>query len=513
MNFNLKFYWSLVLRRLPVMMALFLACSVIGGITALKLPPTYSTSARLLVEAPQIPDSMVESTIKTEATEQLQVIEQQLLTRANMIDIANKFRVFDNMRSMTPDKVVQQMRAQTSIRRSSGRGEATLMTLSFEAARPEVAANVVNEYVTVILEVNSRFRMSRAENTLNFFEQEVARLGEDLDQQSTRIIDFKNDNAEALPDDLAYRQGRQSLLQERLGRLERDRASILSQRNEIIKLFEATGRLPNLSDENSLSREERQLANLRFELEQALGIYSETNPRVVLLRNRVEQLEATVKANAQSLVGEEGEKPASLLDLTLAEMDLRIGDMDREIIVVSKELAALETSIAATSSNAITLDGMERAYENIQGRYSEAINNLNQARMSERIEVTSQGQRITIIEGASVPQEPSGPNRIKIVAAGIGGGLGLAAGFFMLLELLNRSIRRPAEMQARFGITPIATIPYMESARERFRRRAVLVGAFLVALIGVPAALYYIDTTYMPLDLLANKVFTRLGLT
>ena len=68
-------------------------------------------------------------------------------------------------------------------------------------------------------------------------------------------------------------------------------------------------------------------------------------------------------------------------------------------------------------------------------------------------------------------------------------------------------------MQSKFGIIPLAVIPYMESRSERRRRRALLVGAFVTVLIGVPAVLYYIDTTYMPLDILANKVFDRLGLT
>ena len=82
----------------------------------------------------------------------------------------------------------------------------------------------------------------------------------------------------------------------------------------------------------------------------------------------------------------------------------------------------------------------------------------------------------------------------------------------MLLELLNRVIRRPFELQSIFGIIPLAVIPYMESPRERMIRRTALVGAFVAVLIGVPAALWYIDTQYMPLDILANKVFDRLGL-
>ena len=170
MNTDLKFYWGLFVKRLPVMLALFLICAISATVTALKLPPTWDTSALLLVEEAQIPDSMVQVE-QIDAGQQLQVIEQRLLTRANLLDIARKFDVFEEMRSMTPDAIVDDMLAQTRITRTAGRGQATLMRVSFEARFPETAANVVNGYVTLIQQESTDFRISRAESTLNFFEQ------------------------------------------------------------------------------------------------------------------------------------------------------------------------------------------------------------------------------------------------------------------------------------------------------------------------------------------------------
>lgn len=92
-------------------------------------------------------------------------------------------------------------------------------------------------------------------------------------------------------------------------------------------------------------------------------------------------------------------------------------------------------------------------------------------------------------------------------------GIALAGGFFVLLELLNRSIRRPAELEARFNITPIATVPYMESRGRRLVRRMALVTATLIAIVGGPLILWYVDTNYMPLDLLVQKALSRLGIT
>ena len=514
MNFDLKFYWGLFLKRLPVMLALFLICAISAGVSALKLPPTYSTSALLLVEEAQIPDSMIGTAGQSNATQQLQVIEQRLLTRANLLDTARKHNVFENMRAMNPDQIVAGMRARTQVRRTGGRGQAILMTVSFEARFAEIAANVVNEYVTLILQESTDFRMRRAEGTLAFFEQEVARLGEDLDVQSGRIVRFKNAHSEALPSDLNFRQSRLAQLQERQARLERDVSSIEKQRADMVRIFESTGRL-DAQDPNSLPPEQRQLQQLEADLQQALAIYSETNPRIVILQNRIQQLKESIAESAAASESEEdGEtRPATMLELTLAEMDQRSASLREELTSVNQEVTELNISIQETAGNAISLNALERDFQNIQARYNEAVRNLNTARVNERIEVSAQGERISVIENANVPQEPSGPNRFKLIAMGVAAGGGLAAGFFLLLELLNRAIRRPAELQAKFGIIPLAVVPYMESPRERTLRRAALVSAFLAVLIGVPAALWYIDTQYMPLDILANKVFDRLGLT
>ena len=141
-----------------------------------------------------------------------------------------------------------------------------------------------------------------------------------------------------------------------------------------------------------------------------------------------------------------------------------------------------------------------------------AVNNLDAARLDLRVLRSSQGQRITVIEGASVPQVPTGPNRTRIAAMGVGAGLGLAAAYFMLLEFLNRTIRRPAEIQTRFNIVPIAVIPYIESRRERLVRRGFLILTVVAVLIGVPAILWYIDTNVVPLQLVVEKAMDRVGI-
>jgi len=518
MNLDIGFYWKLFLRRFPVMALLFTLCAGLGVFTALRTPEYFNTAARLLVEEPQIPSSMVASTVNTNATEQLDIIEQQLLTRANLIDIANQFEVYTDLSTAEPDTIVERMKEDTRIRRSAGRGEATLMTISFEGRNGQVVADVVNQYVTVVLETNSEFRMSRTGNTLDFFEQEVTRLGQELDERSVAISVFKTENATALPEDQSFRLGRQALLQERMATLDRDLRATENQRRDIEQIFESTGSVGNNQQQQAMSPEEQQLIVARTDLELALETYSEQNPRVTRQRSVVERLEAIVAS--QSIVAEQlqssGEQvitpEEAIFHATMAEIENRFESLTSEIERTQIELEQNQADISASTINAIQLSALERDFSAVQARYNAAVDNLNAAQMSERMEVTSQGQRITVIENANIPQIPSGPNRPKTVVLTSALGLGLAGAFFVLLELLNRNIRRPAELLSRFEITPIATIPYMESRQRRLIRRFSLIVATLIALIGVPLALWYLDQNYMPLNLVMDKVLSRLSL-
>lgn len=263
--------------------------------------------------------------------------------------------------------------------------------------------------------------------------------------------------------------------------------------------------------------EEAQLATAQAELEFALATYSEANPRVVQLRSQIARLESSIAAQTtDALPGADDAEQVSpqeaLFNATLSEIETRLTILRAEAARTSAELEILQQAISRSAANGIELASLERDYENIQNRYNAGVNNLNQAKMSERIETTAQGQRISVIEYANVPRTSAGPNRPKIAIMGLAVGLALAGGYFLLLEVLNRTVRRPAELTGRFNIIPLATIPYMESSGHRIARRAGMIIAMLVVVAGVPVGLWYIDTYYQPLEILVQKILNRVNL-
>ncbi|MGZ2260308.1 GumC family protein [Roseobacter sp. A03A-229] len=510
MTTDLAFYFKLLSRRFPAMAALFLLCSCVGVVIALRLPTTYQSNAKLLVESAQISSDMVGRAMQVNATQQLEVIQQRLLTRANLLEIARTARLFPNQNSMNPDEVVTHMRAKTKIRRATGRNQATLMTIQFEGTNPRKVASVVSQYVNIALEANSDFRTARVEGTLEFFEQEVETLSESLDEQSAQIVEFKRQNADALPENLDYRLGRQSLLQERLARAERDLETMESQRENIQRIYESTGRL-EAARNVPLSPEQERMRALEGQLRVSLSIYSETNPKVRLLRNQIATLQEQIAASGGAGDAEEGASAgATALDISLAELDARAETIREEIESTSGELVKLEDSIDRTPANGIVLNAMLRDQQNMQALYSAAVQRVSQARMGERIELSAKGERISVLEPANVPNSPSGPNRASIMGMGVAAGLGLAGGLFVLLELLNQTIRRPTEITRALEITPLAVVPRFETAADRRKRRVLQLASMCVVVILVPASLWVVDTRYMPLDQLFEKVVERL---
>jgi uncharacterized protein involved in exopolysaccharide biosynthesis len=508
---NLSYYFSIFLRRLPYFLIVATVISVASVIVAFTLPPAYVSQMQLIVEAPQIAENATQQTVVAPSFEQLRVTEQRLLTRANLLDIATRLQVLANQDKLNPDEIVQAMRAHTNVRISSGSGEPPLMTVSFEAPEAAKAASVLNEYLTLIQQQDVGARTERATVTLEFFEQEVARLNQALAAKSAAISSFKTANIEALPDSLNFRLSQQAVLQERLAQFDRDLMSLKNQRELLVNLFNTTGQVAEAKLE-ALTPEQVQLDTLRNQLNDALAVLSPENPRVKLLKARIAQVEEVVRAQPKPLTEARPETGNAMLDLQLAEIDSRITDLEDQKSLVVVEFEKLTDSIEKTPVNTVKLDELTLDYENIQLQYNGAVDRLAKASTGERIEFMARGQRIAVIEPPGVPNEPSKPKRLLIAGGGSAFGFLAGIGLIVLMEVLNRSIRRPEDLVRTLGISPIATLPYIQTRKEVVLRRGRKLLFALVILVGVTALVYAVHTYYQPLDLIAERIMNKLGM-
>lgn len=474
---DIRFYLSILMRRLPLLLAIATLLTGLGLVVAYLMPPVYRASARILVDPPQIPTDMARPTVQINPVEQLQIIQQDVTKRENLLDLAHRLDIYGTRNArLSDDDIVANLRARTTLeqvemdRPRNGQG-ATLFSVSFTAREPELAARVVNELIAFILDRNIGLRTGKAGDTMEFFDREVARLDAELAGHEEAVLQFKNANKGALPDSIDFRRLQQGNQQERLLLLEREESALRVRRNNLARMFEATGRIVGAGP---VSPEQELLRDMKRALTEQLSLFSQESPNVVALRGRIAALQDEVRASDGTA---EAEGVPSELDLQLADIDERLRFIEREKAAIAQSVEELARSIDATPQNETRLNVLERSRDNIRAQYDAAVAKLAEASTGEQMEIRSKAGRFSLVEPATPPQDRISPNRRRIAGAGLAAGVVLGFGVIVLLELANRSIRRPTELADLLQAQPLAAIPYIWRAGERTaRRRWTLLG-------------------------------------
>ena len=473
-NIDLKFYFSILLRRLPYLITSVIVALVSAFAAVHVISPVYSSSAKILSEAPQIPAELARSTVPLGAVEQLQILQQKITTRDDLLALAARLAVYDGMKKEpSAEDIVRDMRSrikfeQLQIDTQSRDQGATVFSVSFLAGKPDMAAKVANELAAMILDRNQRQRTDRAGSTLQFFNQTVARLSSDLNRLEADILRFKTENKDTLPESLDFRRSQQGSLQERLISLEREESDLHTKRGNLIATYTNAGQFVGATP---VTQEQQILADLNRALSEQLAIFSETSPNIKALRGRIASLQNGLLSMSSEDAKNANSAPARQtapfgLDLQLSDIDNRLRAVAEEKTSVGREMQDLTRSIAGTAASETALNSLERNRQNIQVQYNAAIARRAEALTGEQIEMRSDGGRFSLLESATPPVRAISPQRMRIVALGGIAGIGLGLAVIVLLELLNKTIRRPAELTQLLQSQPLATIPNIRTSSK-----------------------------------------------
>jgi uncharacterized protein involved in exopolysaccharide biosynthesis len=192
-----SFYWELFKRRVLYFLIPFLVFSAGGVAVALLWPATYYSSGTILVTTQQIPTELVRPTVTTLANERIQVIQQRVLTRDNLVAVVAKFGLYPNRRELVSTTELTELMRKSilikpvSIATQGSKDTAIAFTVGFFYENAKVAAQVANELMTRILNEDLRDRTGRAVDTTRFLTREFQRLNEEYAAVEARIAQAK----------------------------------------------------------------------------------------------------------------------------------------------------------------------------------------------------------------------------------------------------------------------------------------------------------------------------------
>src|SRR5688500_18328646 len=80
------------------------------------LPDVYRSSATVLIERQQIPDQLVRSTVTSELETRLQTISQEILSRARLEALIDRFGLYSDIRKKVPlEQLIERMRGEIQL--------------------------------------------------------------------------------------------------------------------------------------------------------------------------------------------------------------------------------------------------------------------------------------------------------------------------------------------------------------------------------------------------------------
>lgn len=358
-EFRIGDYVRILKRRYLFLLVPFvvLFTASIGVVTV--LPPVFQSTGVILIESPQISKDIVAGAIEGAARERIEVIKQRVMTRANLIRIANQFGVFKGAdKKLSSTEIVEEMRQRAAVDFiSSGASRATQTTIafavSFQHRSPNVTARVANEMVTLFMDENVKTRTQIATETTDFLNREAQKLEDHLAEIEAKIAAYKQENASALPENLAIRMGIKERTENQIRETDRE---IKAHEEELRFLdvqltafksgYSQIGvPMPQMvplpmeqAAVEAVETRDPELEKLRSEYDEAIAKYSTNHPDVKRLRREIETLE-------DRLVKEGGPAGVGVKISRLEKQLTDIGDDQAQKKQIEQEIAALEDAL------------------------------------------------------------------------------------------------------------------------------------------------------------------------
>ncbi|MDX1973551.1 MAG: polysaccharide biosynthesis tyrosine autokinase [Candidatus Sumerlaeia bacterium] len=195
------------------------------------------------------------------------------------------------------------------------------------------------------------------------------------------------------------------------------------------------------------------------------------NPIYQSLTNRKgELLLERSKLSAGSL---ENFDPLKNIDLQIEEINRQISEFEQQaeesyaseaklLLNQIERLEALyveqEKAIDEIDRNLIRYEDLERRIEQTRSIADALITNLDGLQVNNSAESNS----VKIIEPASIPMLPSKPNVFRTIAGFLFLGFFAGIGLVLLLHVMDRTVRNPAEVESSLGLPNLGYVPYLK---------------------------------------------------
>jgi protein tyrosine kinase modulator len=448
-----------------------ISCSV--ACVSLLLPKKYRSETLILVEPQKIPEDYVRATVTSDATDRLQTISEEIMSRTRLEMIIGELNLYPGLiGKKSRDEIVANMRTDITVdvitdahpeKHSIG-----AFKIAYIASTPLIARRVTQEIAKLYIEENLRVRKQQALGTNKFIDNEVDKARIQLEEQEERIKRFNAEHLGALPEqeqsNLQLISQYQSLVQansEAIDRATQQQVYLQSMLN-VSGVDKGHNTLTSTASPVQI-----ELQKKRQDLAAARQRYTDSYPDVIHLKSDVDALEKEVKT----------QQPQPVVDVSTGlemarQFRSQLEAIQQEIKMRSGREAALESSIRSLQGKiAIQPEvqsqfaDLSRDYQAMQKNYQSLLEKSEASGMAAQLENHDESEQFRILDSADLPSRPYSPNLLIINGAGILASLILGVLLALLAELRDSTIHDSDELDRYLPIPLIAAIPTIYGSR------------------------------------------------
>ena len=348
---SIRDYLGILQRRLKLILLVFVALSLIGAVVAFTLPAVYRSTATILIKEQEIPQEFVRSTVTSLADERIQVISQQVMTRATLLELVDRYGLYGKARQReTSEEILDRMRRDiklTLIGAENANRQGGKSTIAFSLAYDsEVAANaqkIVNELVTLYLNENVKNRQRKAAETTSFLDEELVRVTQRISDLEQKLADFKQRNQGRTPDLGSSNLFASERVASDVQRLEREITFIEERKLQLeSQLADTKPGAPVLSGGGAILEPEDRLKVLQLQLTTLTGSLSDDHPDVKRTRREIAKLKVET-----GLQGDATDRDAKLQELKaqLSVLRQKYSDDHPDVLRLKRTLGVIEQAV------------------------------------------------------------------------------------------------------------------------------------------------------------------------
>jgi polysaccharide chain length determinant protein (PEP-CTERM system associated) len=526
---DLEDYLEIVRRNKGWLAGPAFAGLVVAVVVAFLWPDTYVSEATIQVTPPQVPQQLVPSNVSMEISQRISAMASNILSRPTLINIIQTYNLYPRERARLPmEDIIEQMRTRdiriSPVTRLStaARDRASVFRISFAYPNRFLAQKVAADLAGRFIEENIRTRSSQSVQTTEFLKDQLQQAKKELDEWENKLAEFRVRNSGRLPDQLdrnlnAIRAFETQLagINDAINRLVQERLMLESQiritRDQIASLS-ATPDAPEAPVRRErLAEVERQIVALETALVGMRERYRDDHPDVQRLQRQLEGLrknrQALLAQEAPAKTGTRALRPEQLKALREAEANIarlqsQIEAKNLEIEAKVKEQQQIQRLIKQYQSYIESSPLVERDYAELtrnrdlaRARYEDLSKRAAASEMATDLVARGQGDKLELLEPASLPERPAKPNRLLIIGAGLGIGLMLGVFAVGVREMKDTSLKTLKDVRAYTKLAVLATIPLLENdlvlQRKRRLRWLAWSAASLVGLAAMAGSVLY----------------------